>query len=202
MGMKREAVQEERQRNKEKGEMDMDATSGVFKWYWGAEVCSRCDKRDFGFLGGQGDMPIDRVLEAEKRVECKDEPQVNSATAALGNICAATDKQLFQLVEWAKHIPHFTELPLDDQVVLLRAGNIISNTQKQFINNKWINLIFWWSKITGWNELLIAAFSHRSVGVKDGIVLATGLVIHRLVYFVLLFGRPPPLPGLGINVNQ
>jgi hypothetical protein len=35
--------------------------------------------------------------------------------------------------------------------------------------------------ITGWNELLIAAFSHRSVGVKDGIVLATGLVIHRLV---------------------
>ena len=34
---------------------------------------------------------------------------------------------------------------------------------------------------TGWNELLIAAFSHRSVGIKDGIVLATGLVIHRLV---------------------
>jgi hypothetical protein len=70
-------------------------------------------------------MPIDRVLDAEKRVECKDETQVNSATAALGNICAATDKQLFQLVEWAKHIPHFTELPFDDQVVLLRAGNNI-----------------------------------------------------------------------------
>lgn len=30
MGMKREAVQEERQRNKEKGEMDMDATNGMF----------------------------------------------------------------------------------------------------------------------------------------------------------------------------
>jgi hypothetical protein len=75
-------------------------------------------------------MPIDRVLEAEKRVECKDEPQVNSATAALGNICAATDKQLFQLVEWAKHIPHFTELPLDDQVVLLRAGNNIPSTKQ------------------------------------------------------------------------
>lgn len=69
-------------------------------------------------------MPIDRVLEAEKRVECKDEPQVNSDSAAMANICQATDKQLFQLVEWAKHIPHFTELPLDDQVVLLRAGNI------------------------------------------------------------------------------
>ena len=131
MGMKREAVQEERQRNKEKGEMDaMDASNG----------------------GGQGEMSIERVLEAEMRVECIDEPQVNTDGAAMANICQATDKQLFQLVEWAKHIPHFTELPLDDQVVLLRAG---------------------------WNELLIAAFSHRSVGVKEGIVLATGLVIQR-----------------------
>ena len=135
MGMKREAVQEERQRNKEKGDLDaMDSSNG----------------------GGQGEMPIERVLEAEKRVECKDEPQVNTDGAAMASICQATDKQLFQLVEWAKHIPHFTELPLDDQVVLLRAG---------------------------WNELLIAAFSHRSVGVKEGIVLATGLVIQRYNLF-------------------
>lgn len=129
MGMKREAVQEERQRNKEKGELDMDSGSG-----------------------GQNDMPIERVLAAEQRVECKDEPQVNADSTGMASICQATDKQLFQLVEWAKHIPHFTELPVEDQVVLLRAG---------------------------WNELLIAAFSHRSVGVRDGIVLATGLVIHR-----------------------
>lgn len=38
------------------------------------------------------------------------------------NICQAADKQLFTLVEWAKRIPHFTELPLEDQVILLRAG--------------------------------------------------------------------------------
>ena len=38
------------------------------------------------------------------------------------NICHAADKQLFTLVEWAKCIPHFTELPIDDQVILLRAG--------------------------------------------------------------------------------
>uniref|UniRef100_A0A4W5JR17 NR LBD domain-containing protein n=1 Tax=Hucho hucho TaxID=62062 RepID=A0A4W5JR17_9TELE len=37
------------------------------------------------------------------------------------NICQAADKQLFTLVEWAKRIPHFSELPLDDQVILLRA---------------------------------------------------------------------------------
>lgn len=38
------------------------------------------------------------------------------------NICQAADKQLFTLVEWAKRIPHFSSLPLDDQVILLRAG--------------------------------------------------------------------------------
>lgn len=41
---------------------------------------------------------------------------------AVTNICQAADKQLFTLVEWAKRIPHFTELPLEDQVILLRAG--------------------------------------------------------------------------------
>jgi hypothetical protein len=30
-------------------------------------------------------------------------------------------QQLLMLVEWAKYIPPFTELPLDDQVALLRA---------------------------------------------------------------------------------
>lgn len=40
----------------------------------------------------------------------------------VGAICQATDKQLIQLVEWAKHIPHFKNLPLGDQVLLLRAG--------------------------------------------------------------------------------
>lgn len=33
--------------------------------------------------------------------------------------------------------------------------------------------------VTGWNELLIAAFSHRSIDVEDGIVLANGLTVHR-----------------------
>lgn len=68
------------------------------------------------------------------------------------NICKATSTQLYQLVEWAKLIPHFTSLPVSDQVLLLRAG---------------------------WNELLIAAFSHRSIDSKDSIVLATGFTIQR-----------------------
>uniref|UniRef100_A0A669B248 Retinoic acid receptor RXR n=1 Tax=Oreochromis niloticus TaxID=8128 RepID=A0A669B248_ORENI len=134
MGMKREAVQEERQRGKERGENEVESTSSFNE-----------------------DMPVDKILDAELAVEPKTETYSdgspgNSTNDPVTNICQAADKQLFTLVEWAKRIPHFSELPLDDQVILLRAG---------------------------WNELLIASFSHRSVTVKDGILLATGLHVHR-----------------------
>ncbi|XP_028259375.1 retinoic acid receptor RXR-gamma-B isoform X2 [Parambassis ranga] len=134
MGMKREAVQEERQRGKERGESEVESTSSFNE-----------------------DMPVDKILDAELAVEPKTETYSdgspgNSTNDPVTNICQAADKQLFTLVEWAKRIPHFSELPLDDQVILLRAG---------------------------WNELLIASFSHRSVTVKDGILLATGLHVHR-----------------------
>ncbi|XP_034940747.1 retinoic acid receptor RXR-alpha-B isoform X2 [Chelonus insularis] len=128
MGMKREAVQEERQRTKERDQGEVESTSSL-----------------------HADMPVERILEAENRVECKLENQGNYENN-LSNLLNATNKQLFQLVEWAKHIPHFTSLPLEDQVLLLRAG---------------------------WNELLIAAFAHRSIDVTDGIVLATGATVHR-----------------------
>ncbi|XP_069333153.1 retinoic acid receptor RXR-alpha isoform X3 [Eulemur rufifrons] len=137
MGMKREAVQEERQRGKERSENEVESTSSASE-----------------------DMPVEKILEAELAVEPKTGACVETNTGLhpsspndpVTNICQAADKQLFTLVEWAKRIPHFSELPLDDQVILLRAG---------------------------WNELLIASFSHRSIAVKDGILLATGLHVHR-----------------------
>uniref|UniRef100_A0A8D1BYY2 Retinoic acid receptor RXR n=1 Tax=Sus scrofa TaxID=9823 RepID=A0A8D1BYY2_PIG len=137
MGMKREAVQEERQRGKDRGENEVESTSSANE-----------------------DMPVEKILEAELAVEPKTETYVeanvglnpSSPNDPVTNICQAADKQLFTLVEWAKRVPHFSELPLDDQVILLRAG---------------------------WNELLIASFSHRSIAVKDGILLATGLHVHR-----------------------
>ncbi|XP_048849325.1 retinoic acid receptor RXR-beta-A [Brienomyrus brachyistius] len=139
MGMKREAVQEERQRNKER-DGEVESTSAVNE-----------------------EMPVEKILEAEMAVEQKTEMHADGSsggssvggahpTTPVTNICQAADKQLFTLVEWAKRIPHFSELSLDDQVILLRAG---------------------------WNELLIASFSHRSITVKDGILLATGLHVHR-----------------------
>ncbi|XP_074491612.1 retinoic acid receptor RXR-gamma-B isoform X5 [Sebastes fasciatus] len=124
MGMKREgvcaAVQEERQRGRERGESEVESTSSFNE-----------------------EMPVDKILDAEVAVEPKTETYSdgspsNSTNDPVTNICQAADKQLFTLVEWAKRIPHFSELPLDDQVILLRA-----------------------------------------VTVKDGILLATGLHVHR-----------------------
>lgn len=51
MGMKREAVQEERQRTKDRDTSEVESTSNM-----------------------QTEMPIERLLEAEKRVECNDPP--------------------------------------------------------------------------------------------------------------------------------
>uniref|UniRef100_A0A671LW08 Retinoid x receptor, beta b n=1 Tax=Sinocyclocheilus anshuiensis TaxID=1608454 RepID=A0A671LW08_9TELE len=93
------------------------------------------------------EMPVEKILEAETAVEHRSDLH-SDPNDPVTNICQAADKQLYTLVEWAKRIPHFSELPLDDQVILLRAG---------------------------WNELLIAAFSHHSISVKDEILLATGL---------------------------
>ncbi|PKU45616.1 retinoic acid receptor rxr-gamma [Limosa lapponica baueri] len=106
MGMKREAVQEERQRSRERSENEAESTSS-----------------------GSEDMPVERILEAELAVEPKTEAysDVNTESSTndpVTNICHAADKQLFTLVEWAKRIPHFSDLTLEDQVILLRAGNI------------------------------------------------------------------------------
>ncbi|XP_066901708.1 retinoic acid receptor RXR isoform X4 [Halyomorpha halys] len=127
MGMKREAVQEERQRTKERDQNEVESTSSFHT-----------------------DMPVERILEAERRVDFKVEPMVEYENA--NTLFQATDKQLVQLVEWAKQIPHFTSLPIEDQVLLLKAG---------------------------WNELLIAGFSHRSISVKDKIVLGSGVTVCR-----------------------
>uniref|UniRef100_A0A4W5LUC5 NR LBD domain-containing protein n=1 Tax=Hucho hucho TaxID=62062 RepID=A0A4W5LUC5_9TELE len=101
------AVQEERQRIREREE--------------GLECSSAVNE----------EMPVEKILEAETSVEQRAELHSDAGSAgssphdAVTNICQTADKQLFALVEWAKRIPHFSELPLDDQVILLRAGTTV-----------------------------------------------------------------------------
>lgn len=40
----------------------------------------------------------------------------NVKSATVGDVCDSMRQQLLVLVEWAKYIPSFGELPLDDQV--------------------------------------------------------------------------------------
>ncbi|XP_058808463.1 retinoic acid receptor RXR-alpha-B [Phymastichus coffea] len=135
MGMKREAVQEERQRTKER------EASGANPGSVAGSEAESCTS------SSHADMPIELLLEAERRFDFLGENQ-----AAYDQYSTHGNRQIRQMVEWAKRIPQFTSLPLEDQALLLRAG---------------------------WCELLIAEFSHRSIDIEDGIILTTGLTLHR-----------------------
>ncbi|KAG8009390.1 Hepatocyte nuclear factor 4-alpha [Nibea albiflora] len=73
-------------------------------------------------------------------------------TATVGDVCDSMRQQLLVLVEWAKYIPAFGELPLDDQVSLLRAHA---------------------------GEHLLLGVAKRSMPFKDFLLLGNGCVIQR-----------------------
>ncbi|XP_032360064.1 hepatocyte nuclear factor 4-gamma isoform X1 [Etheostoma spectabile] len=73
-------------------------------------------------------------------------------SATVGDVCDSMRQQLLVLVEWAKYIPAFGELPLDDQVSLLRAHA---------------------------GEHLLLGVAKRSMPFKDFLLLGIGCVIHR-----------------------
>ena len=100
------AVQEERQRAREKGEVEVESTTSA-----------------------NSEMPIEMILEAELAADSQMEfgsidgqnaPSYGDTSSDI--MYQAMDRQLMALVDWAKRIPHFTELQLEDQVTLLRAG--------------------------------------------------------------------------------
>ncbi|NXI44115.1 RXRAA protein, partial [Galbula dea] len=132
-GMKREAVQEERQRGKEKeGDGDLGANANE-------------------------EMPVEKILEAELAVEQKMETS---------RPWDAAGRSQLPSLSLGGHIQSW--------------GGVLGSPQGfgvlgvQFLGcPKALPLP------AGWNELLIASFSHRSISVKDGILLATGLHVHR-----------------------
>ncbi|KRY84036.1 Retinoic acid receptor RXR-gamma [Trichinella pseudospiralis] len=109
MGMKREAVQEERQRlrgdRSENGEPESTSNS-------------------------ISDIPPDRVLEAELMAD----------KILLGVPQDTVDAYFVQLVRWARMIPHYCELSIEDQALLLKNG---------------------------WNELILALMAYHSTHTKS-----------------------------------
>ncbi|XP_029463944.1 hepatocyte nuclear factor 4-beta-like isoform X1 [Rhinatrema bivittatum] len=71
--------------------------------------------------------------------------------ATINDVCESMKQQLLILVEWAKYIPAFCELPLDDQVALLRAHA---------------------------GEHLLLGVAKRSIPYKDFLLLGNDFIIH------------------------
>ncbi|XP_017096167.2 protein ultraspiracle [Drosophila bipectinata] len=155
-GMKREAVQEERQRGARNstGRLSVGGGGGTPSSVGGASsvgggLGSGNGSEDFMANNVSRDFTIERLMDAEQRAEahCGDralsflrvgpnstvQPDYKGAVSAL---CQVVNKQLYQMVEYARMMPHFAQLPLDDQVILLKAG---------------------------WNELLIANVAWCSI---------------------------------------
>ncbi|XP_046386944.1 hepatocyte nuclear factor 4-gamma-like [Ischnura elegans] len=72
--------------------------------------------------------------------------------ANINDVCDSMKQQLLILVEWAKYIQAFTELPLDDQVALLRAHA---------------------------GEHLLLGLARRSLHLKDILLLGNNCIITR-----------------------
>jgi hypothetical protein len=77
-------------------------------------------------IGQNGALSVGTLLSAELLSRQISPPLSNvdilrKKLANIVDVCDSIQQQLLILVEWAKYIPSFCELPLDDQVSLLRA---------------------------------------------------------------------------------
>lgn len=129
-GMKREAVQEERSR--------------------GSKSSNHAAKQEELFpTSTVKDLTVERILDAEKQSETQNGdnsiPYLRVGTSSMvpteykgpvSHLCQMVNRQIYQLVDFARRLPHFTSLQPKDQVMLLKSG---------------------------WNELLIATVAWRSV---------------------------------------
>ncbi|KAL7745621.1 hypothetical protein ACLKA6_009841 [Drosophila palustris] len=167
-GMKREAVQEERQRGARTSTGRLNAagggaTGGVSGAGGGGgsgNIGANSASDDFMPNSVSRDFTIERLLDAEQRAEAHSgdralsflrvgpnstvQPDYKGAVSAL---CQVVNKQLYQMVEYARLMPHFAQLPLDDQVILLKAA---------------------------WNELLIANVAWCSIVSLDDALSGMG----------------------------
>lgn len=151
-GMKREAVQEERQRGTRAANARAGAGNGGASGV-GVTTLSGSGGEDFKPSSSLRDLTIERIIEAEQKAESLSGDNVlpflrvgpNSMVqhdykGAVSHLCQMVNKQLFQMVEYARRTPHFTHLQREDQILLLKAG---------------------------WNELLIANVAWCSIDSID-----------------------------------
>ncbi|KAH8294434.1 hypothetical protein KR018_000195 [Drosophila ironensis] len=210
-GMKREAVQEERQRGARNSAGRLSSGGGGGGSAAGVSVGASIGVSAGGSAIGMGvgsggmgsgngcddfmannvsrDFTIERLMDAEQRAEAHSgdralsflrvgpnstvQPDYKGAVSAL---CQVVNKQLYQMVEYARMMPHFAQLPLDDQVILLKAG---------------------------WNELLIANVAWCSiVSLDDTIGGGSGGGSGNLSHDTSFDRRSPQLQPQQLFLNQ
>jgi len=93
--------------------------------------------------------------------------------ATIATVCESMKQQLLFLVEWAKYIPVFSELPLDDQVALLRAHageNLVLGVARRSMHLRDILLLGNDSLISRQSAGLEVEIYHIGIRIMDEIV--------------------------------
>nr|CAD7257014.1 unnamed protein product [Timema shepardi] len=138
-GMKKEAVQNERDRISSRRPSYEESSSGN-----GLSVVSLLNAE---MLSRQVGAALEQIGSPEGDYDLS-----NKQIANISDVCDSMKQQLLILVEWAKYIPAFTDLPLDDQVALLRAHA---------------------------GEHLLLGLARRSMHLKDVLLLGNNCIITR-----------------------
>jgi len=142
-GMKREAVQEERQKHKDKND---DHSPSNMNEYRDDNQTSLFDLVEDSTITPAEKGFLDKLMELESMYYPKIE-NPKEAECSIDLISQSGEKQLKNLPLWARALPQFNELDLDDQVCLLRAN---------------------------WRELVCCSFIFRSIPYAESLLLANG----------------------------
>lgn len=144
VGMKREAVQEERQKSGMSGDGESPSSPGASN---GAGTPTNPLGLSSSGSSSDDDMLIEKLMAAELSVEPKIE-SFHEEECSYDRLLSTTNSQLAQLTDWAKRVPHFATLSLDDQVALVRAS---------------------------WRDILCCSLAYRSIMAPDcGLILSDG----------------------------
>jgi hypothetical protein len=100
------------------------------------------------------EMLIEKLIAAELLVEPKIE-SFHEEECSYDRLLSTTNSQLAQLTDWAKRVPHFATLSLDDQVALVRAS---------------------------WRDILCCSLAYRSIMAPDcGLILSVSILCSMLL---------------------
>lgn len=145
-GMKREAVQEERQKYQQQLKNDLDRYSPTSNEYKEEEQDTLDELNDDLVMTPDEKTLLEQIICSEDSFNPKikiSDPNPCSVEALYESI----EQQLGRIPQWAKSIEQMKELEIDDQVSLLRAN---------------------------WREILCISLAHRSIICENTLLLATG----------------------------